>query len=290
MSWKVINLNSPLAQKLADSLVCPCYTITRDHFPDGESYLRLPDANYNDQCLLCADLFSPDTKIMPLILAANTLREHAAKKIGLLAPYLPYMRQDIAFNPGEAVSAGIFANLISQHFDVLWTVDPHLHRINALDEIYRIPAFNLAASPLISNYIQQNIQNPILIGPDMESEQWVSETAMGCNAPWFILEKLRHSSRNVEIHGSLGHIKGKQPVLVDDIISTGYTMSETVKRLLAAGSKPPVCICVHGLFVEDAYNRLLEAGAARVISCNSITHESNAIDLLPLLTAAITSS
>lgn len=133
-------------------------------------------------------------------------------------------------------------------------------------------------SHLISKWINENVQQPVLIGPDSESEQWVSKVAADANAPYIILEKIRKGDRNVRV--SVPHVeKYKEyiPVLVDDIISTAHTMLETIGHLKKAAMKPPVCIGIHAVFADKAYVKLLKAGAEKVVTCNTITHPSNAI-------------
>jgi ribose-phosphate pyrophosphokinase len=136
----------------------------------------------------------------------------------------------------------------------------------------------------ISAWIKNNIVSPILIGPDAESEQWVSEVAKNANAPYIILTKIRHGDRDVEV--SIPHFeiyKSHIPVLVDDIISTGRTMIETIGHLKTAGMKPPICIGVHAVFAGNAFHEIKDSGAKEIITCNTIPHETNQIDISDLL-------
>ena len=256
-------------------------------FPDGESYLRfLTDLSRQMLAIVCT-LDRPNDKILPLLFAAATARELGTAKVGLVAPYLAYMRQDRRFKPGEAVTSREVAQLLSNAFDWLVTVDPHLHRYGSLSEIYRIPTRVVHAAPLMSEWIRANVANALIIGPDSESEQWVSTVAKDADAPYTVLEKVRRGDREVEISiRNLGDLSGRTPVLVDDIISTGRTMLETVRLLKARGSAAPVCVAVHGLFAADAYEMLIKAGA-RVVTCNTVRHPSNAIDVHGALAKAL---
>lgn len=256
-------------------------------FPDGESYLRFgPDLSGRDITMVCT-LDCPNDKILPLLFAAATARELGAAKVGLIAPYLAYMRQDRRFKPGEAVTSRQVAQLLSNAFDWLVTVDPHLHRYGSLGEIYRIPTRVVHAAELIAEWIKTNIAKPMLIGPDSESEQWVSSVAKDAKAPYTVLEKVRRGDREVEISiRNIGDLTGRTPVLVDDIISTGRTMLETVRLISAQNLIAPVCIAVHGLFAADAYEMLSKAGA-RVVTCNTVPHLSNDIDVHEALAAGL---
>ena len=196
------------------------------------------------------------------------------------------MRQDKAFNPGECVSSLPFSALLSSHLDWLVTLDPHLHRYHSLDQIYRLESQVVHAAPVIADWISRSIEKPLLIGPDSESEQWVSEVAELAQAPFQVLNKIRHGDYDVEI--SLPEVerwRQHTPVLVDDIISSGKTMLETVKHLHKAQLKRPCCIGVHGLFSDSAFKELSQT--AEVITCNSIPHQSNRIDISEVLAASV---
>ena len=236
--------------------------------------------------ILLATLDRPDAKLLPLLFSAQTARELGAVQVGLVAPYLAYMRQDRQFQPGEAVTSRHFARLISQFADWLVTVDPHLHRLTSLGEIYSNRTRVVHAAASISKWVSE-LASPVLIGPDGESEQWVSAVARDAGVPYLVLRKTRRGDRDVEV--SVPDVErhlGRTPVLVDDIISTARTMIQTVGHLKRAGLPPPVCIGVHAVFAGDAYADLKRAGAAQIVTCNTIAHESNAIDLAPAVAAA----
>ncbi len=284
----------PLAgnEQLADSLSklkgIEKGSITFRHFPDGESYIKINSNVAGKHAIIICTLNDPDTKILQLYFIAKTLKELGALKVTLIAPYLAYMRQDMRFTEGEVVSSVYFSKLISSCCDNIITIDPHLHRYKSLNEIYTIPAVALHAAPVIARWIHENIERPVLAGPDVESMQWVQEVAHYAQAPFFVLQKKRKSDTDVEI--SVPHIakySAHTPVLIDDIISTGSTMVATILHLKNAGMQPPVCIGVHGLFANDAYDKLLHAGAGRIITCNTVAHASNAIEISGLISTVI---
>lgn len=277
-----------LAQDLAQRLEAESGRFTLRRFPDGESYLRIETELAARSAILVAALDRPDDKLLPLLFGARTARELGAVRVGLVAPYLAYMRQDRRFQPGEAVTSVHFARLLSTCVDWLVTVDPHLHRRSGLGEIYSIPTRVVHAAPLVSAWIRQHVAAPLLVGPDTESEQWVTAVADAAGAPYVVLQKLRRGDRDVEISvPDVERWRARTPVLVDDIISTARTMIETVGHLKRAGLAPPVCIGVHAVFAGEAYEALRAAGAARIVTCNTITHPSNAIDLGELLAADV---
>ncbi|HEV2613425.1 MAG TPA: ribose-phosphate diphosphokinase [Gammaproteobacteria bacterium] len=256
-------------------------------FPDGESYLKINADVKNREIFIFNSLNNPNQKILPLLFLVKYLKEQGTKHITLASPYLPYMRQDKIFNPGEVLSSKYFAELLSDHIDKLITVDPHLHRYKNLSEIYRCENKVLHATNEIADYIKHNIKNPIIIGPDAESEQWAKEIADDVGAPYVIAQKKRMNDYEVDmLIPGIEKFKKNTPVLIDDIISTAQTMIKAVSALRILGFAPPVCIGVHAVFAGDAYENLVAAGPEKIITCNTIKHSSNQIDLSDLLASA----
>lgn len=273
-----------VAERLGDTLGLPVGELATRRFPDGEPWMRVVDACQGRDAVVVADLNRPDTKVAALLFLAQTLGELGARRVGLVAPYLAYMRQDERFEAGEAVTSRCFARLVSRDYDWLATVDPHLHRLGSLGELYAIPTFAAKAAPLIAHWLAQQPIEPVLVGPDAESEQWVEQVASLMDCPYVTFEKTRHGDRDVELADtSLEACRGRRPVIVDDIISTGVTMAETIGKLRQAGLAQPVCVAIHGVFAKGAEQRLRQAGAAGVLTCNTIAHRTNAIDVAPAL-------
>ncbi|SEK23906.1 ribose-phosphate pyrophosphokinase [Maribacter orientalis] len=280
--------NEKLTAQLANKLHAEIGAANLRRFPDGESYIRiLSDVKGKSVVLVCT-LHEPDEKLLPLYFLSKTVKSLGAKKVCLVAPYLAYMRQDKIFNPGEAVTSTLFGKLISEFADGIITIDPHLHRIKSLSKVYHIPNKVIHAANAISKWIKENIKDPILIGPDAESAQWVSVVAKYADAPFTILTKIRHGDNDVEV--SIPYFekyKDATPVLVDDIISTAHTMLETIGHLKKEGMKPAVCIGIHAVFSGNAYQELKDAEVAEIVTCNTIPHASNAIDLTYILAEEI---
>lgn len=258
------------------------------HFPDGETYVKVISNVSGQEAIIISSLHQPDDKILPLYFLAKTLSEFGASSVTLISPYLAYMRQDKRFTDGECISSDLFAKLISSFVDRIITFDPHLHRRTSLDEIYSIRTNVLHASHLVAKWIAINVELPVIIGPDSESEQWVVAIAKDANAPAIILEKIRRGDTDVEVSVPLVEkYKNHTPVLVDDIISTAHTMLQTISHLKKAGMKSPVCIGIHAVFAGHAYEKLVDSGAKKVITCNTIVHASNAIFIDDLLSLEI---
>ena len=279
--------NEDLAGKLATRLKADIGELTIRQFPDGETYIRIHSEVKGKRVIMVCSLKNPDEKLLPLFFLSQAAKEQGADCTCLVAPYLAYMRQDKQFKTGEGVTSTYFARFISNFADTLITIDPHLHRRHSMNEIYTIPCKVLHAAGLISNWIRENIEQPVLIGPDSESEQWVSVVAKDAGAPFIVLEKIRHGDRDVEVTvPQVEKYKDHTPVLVDDIISTARTMIETIGHLKKAGMKPAVCIGVHAVFAGTAFEELKKAGAYRIITTNTIVHPSNRIEIDDIVSRA----
>jgi ribose-phosphate pyrophosphokinase len=186
------------------------------------------------------------------------------------------------------VTSGYFARLLSGAVDWLVIVDPHLHWRASLGKIYTVPSAVVHAAPALAGWVRARVERPLVVGPDAESEQWVRSVAEAAGAPYVVLEKERRGDREVEV--SVPHVdryRDHTPVLADDIVSTARTMIETVRHPARAGLPPAVCLGVHAVFAGSAYDDLLAAGAARVVTANTIPHLSNGVDVVPLLAAGV---
>lgn len=282
------------ARAMAERIGADLGSATVRSFPDGELYVRIDCPVAGRAVWLVSTLHPAGEKLLPVYLLAQTARDLGAEAVYLAAPYLAYMRQDERFRDGEGVTARYVARLLSSALDGLVTVDPHLHRLAALDEVYTMPTRAVGAAPRIAAWVRANVSRPALVGPDAESAQWVSAVAAELGCPSVILTKVRRGDRDVAI-SPLDEAAGAPtidwsahtPVLIDDIVSTARTMIETVVRLRATEAPPPVCVGVHAVFSQRAHEDLIEAGAARVVTCNTIPHPSNAIDVLELVADAM---
>ena len=280
--------NEELTSRLCAQHVGDLGTLDTRAFPDGETYVRLLDDVSGRSVVLVCTLDRPNEKTMRLLFAAHAARDLGAARIGLVAPYLAYMRQDKRFQPGEAITSTVYGKLLSFAVDWIVTVDPHLHRRASMSEVYSIPVGVCHAAPKLSAWIREQLPNALVVGPDVESEQWVRAVAADARAPYVVLEKTRHGDRDVEIKfPDLEQWRGRTPVLVDDIISSGRTMEVAIRQLIALGFAAPVVLGVHGVFADDAFERLQAAGAARIVTTNSVPHSSSAVDLSDVMTRAI---
>ncbi len=273
----------PLVELLSDNLHCRIVPVSQRQFPDGESYLRISETVQQKHCIVLSDLAHPNKKYLPLTFLIETLKELGAASVGLVAPYLAYMRQDRRFVEGEAVTSKIFAADLSRHIDWLVTVDPHLHRYHSLNEIYTVPNQVVQGAPALAQWLKDQA-NILLVGPDSESEQWVADIAAISEHDFVIGSKQRHGDRDVEITlpDLSAHIN-KTAIIIDDVISSGQTILQCINELQKQSFHSIQCTAVHGIFADGSDKLLLSAGLSELITSNTVKHYSNKIDISPLL-------
>ncbi|MFZ0487425.1 MAG: ribose-phosphate diphosphokinase [Arenicellales bacterium] len=273
--------------RLAAALNGRCEIVDIHHFPDGESRVQLP-VNLPAHVVLCRSLNRPNEKLVELLLAARAAREFGAHRLTLVAPYLCYMRQDKAFNPGEAVSQAIIGGWLAGLFERVITVDPHLHRTATLSQaLPGTEAVTLSAAPLMGEYLRTLPGTPFLIAPDEEAQQWVARIAQLSGSRFVVASKQRNDDRDVHVDLPDGDWRGQAVVVVDDIVSTGETMAAAVRLAKAGGAAQVHCMATHALFCGDALDLLKAAGADNIVSSDSVSHVTNGLRLASVLAAAI---
>jgi ribose-phosphate pyrophosphokinase len=267
------------AQRIAQAASMPLAVLQRHRFPDGEIKLRLPEA-LPEHVVILRSLSHPNEKLIELLLAAQTARLLGAKHVTLVAPYLAYMRQDMAFHPGEVISQRIIGRFLADLFDAVITVDPHLHRVASLEEAVPVSrAVVLSGAPLLSDLIAQHRINPLLIGPDEESAQWVALAAARHGFDHAVCKKVRRGDHAVDVALPDLAVAGRRVVLLDDVVSTGNTIAQTTRQLLAVGATSVDVAVTHALFAGDALQLMLDAGVQQVWSTDCILHPSNSISM-----------
>ena len=275
------------AMRIAQAGKLDLLKIERHRFPDGEIKLRLPDT-LPEQVVILRTLNNPNEKLIELLLTAQTARQLGARHLTLVAPYLAYMRQDIAFYPGEAISQRIVGQFLAELFDAVITTDPHLHRVATLEEAVPVAhAIVLSGAPLLSDLIAAHRKNPLLVLPDEESAQWEAVAAARHGFEHAVCHKVRHGDRAVQVALPDISVAGRQVVLLDDMASTGHTVAEAARLLLRAGALSVDVAVTHALFSGDAMQVLQDAGVSEVWSTDCIPHSSNAVSMATTIAQAL---
>lgn len=275
------------AARLANKLGVPFQPIDVHRFPDGE--LRVTVGSAASTTILYVPLDFPNDKLVALLFAAEALRRGGAKRLVLVAPYLCYMRQDTAFHEGEAISQKVIGNLIASTVDRVITVDGHLHRTHDLRAVFPgIEAEDLSAMPSIAAALHGIDWSTVVVGPDEESQAWVSDLAGRLGLAYAVGHKTRNGDRSVEISfADPGVFKGRPVLLVDDIVSSGGTFIDAARALHAAGAATIDAVITHALFPPAMIKDFTRAGIRSVRSTSSVPHPTNAIVLDDVLADAL---
>ena len=275
------------AIRLAEAAAMEPACIARHRFPDGELKLRLP-ARLPERVVLFRSLNKPNEKLVELLIAAQTARTLGAAQLHLVAPYLAYMRQDMEFVPGEAVSQRIVGRFLATLFDAIVTVDPHLHRVANLQEAAPVArAVVLTGAEVLSDLIVQRRTRPLLVGPDAESAQWVSVAAARHGLDYTVCSKIRTGDREVDVALPDGLVAGRQVVILDDMASTGHTVAAAARLLQAAGATSIDVAVTHALFGAESLDLLHSCGVGSVWSTDCVTHPTNAVSMAAQLAGAL---
>jgi len=288
MSWLLaFDDEMPLARGVAQALGWPLHEVRRHRFPDGETRLRLPP-RLPQRVALLRGLQQPNAKLTELLLAAAGARELGVSQLALVSPYLAYMRQDIAFEPGQAVSQRHVGQALAQWFDEVITVDPHLHRVASLDDVLSgRRGIALSAAGLLGDWVARHVRDAILLGPDEEAAQWVDTAARAHGLEHAVCRKQRHGDREVTVALPDLDLRGREVVLIDDVASTGRTLIAAAQGAQARGASAVDVAVTHALFVGDAMAELAAAGVRHVWSTDTVPHASNAISVVALLAGAL---
>lgn len=275
------------ARRLADAFGAPFRHIELHRFPDGESLPTVAECRGN--VALYRSMDRPDAKLMPLLLAADALRGRGAERVVLVAPYLCYLRQDAVFQPGEPLSRDVVGRVLGEAFDCVVTVEPHLHRTFALEDVFgRAKVVTLSAAEPLAAALSPILPGALVVGPDAESRLWVRSLARLLAADTFTFAKVRQGDREVDLDAAPEKlVAGRRVVLADDICSSGATLEAAARKLRDLGAASIDVAVVHALFDAACETRLRAAGVRRIVSTDSCPHPTNAAPLAALLAQAL---
>lgn len=264
-----------LAKEVARRLNVPYIRATSKISYDGEMHINFGESVKGKKVFLVQSFYpNQNNSLVEVLFASNLAKDLGAREVNLVAPYLPYLREDMRKDKFECVSAKNFGNILSSFVDSILSVDPHLNNLN---KYFSVPIHTLSSSELIKHHIKKNYNDVMIVGPDENSRGLV--TNLGFRN--IILNKKRKDEFNVEFDKGY-NLKDKKVIIIDDMIVTGSTMLGSLKYL---GLKNADFITVHPLLKNDTLLRLKEFG--NVISCNTINNETNVIDVSRLIAGKI---
>ncbi|RLG34332.1 ribose-phosphate diphosphokinase [Methanosarcinales archaeon] len=256
-----------MAARIATAQGCNVSLCEFKRFPDGELYTRVAE-EIKDEEIVIVQSIRTDSDLICLLQLIDAVEE--AYKTKVVIPYLGYARQDKKFEPGEAISIRAIARSIcaAGTIDKIYVVNVHNRGVL---KYFGIDTTELDASPLIGDYVvKKKIAHPVIIGPDKGARELAKAVATPYGFDYDVLEKRRISSEDVEIKPKGLSVEGRNAVIVDDIISTGGTISEATSMLKAQGANDIYVACIHGVFVQNAITRMLRAGVKDIIATDTV--------------------
>ena len=264
---------------LAKRLGLPLLSVTVKEFSDTETRFKVEEEVHGTSILLVQSTYPPvDRNYMQLFLAAHHLSQEGAK-VHAVIPYLGYARQDKQFMPGEVVSLGVISHLL-RTCGVLRVTTVDIHSAVGL-ALFAMPTYSVSAIPILAQYNKKNmnLSSPVVISPDFGSSKRTEAfaTIYGAEHLQFAKERDRVTGE-VRIDAGEMNVKGRDVVIVDDMISTGATIRAAAEKLRKAQASKIVVSCVHPLLVEDAYEKLIEAGVDEIIGTNTVPSRVSKVD------------
>jgi len=268
-------------------------------FPDGELHVEIDEKNIEDEVYYVHTMFpNPNEKLVELLLTCDLLRDLGCKKLAAVLPYLCYSRQDYRKHAGEAVSAKTFFKILeSVGVSEVISIDIHLHRLSLkeLSSFTSIKLKELSVFPLLAESVKSSgFKNPVVISPDSERGRFAKQVAEILNPDGpehAYMNKKRISPTKVETEfrgAEKTGLRGRNVLLVDDIVSTGNTMIEAAKILKKHKVKEMRAAFTHAVFSTlDSASNMFSAGISRLISTNTIPNQFSIVNAASLIAGEI---
>jgi ribose-phosphate pyrophosphokinase len=266
-----------LAAKIAwelEDILCPVET---RKFPDGERYLRIKEDVDDGAVVVQSTGYPQDENLIELFLILKTLQEMGVEDVKVVTPYFGYGRQERRFKDFEAISASIIADMI-EFCGASEILCVNLHE-DGIRDFFDIPVHNLSAMQPIAEHIGEMFEDPVIVAPDKGALGFAEEiaTILGCECDH--MEKTRISPEKVETKPKSMDVKGRDTVIIDDIISTGGTIVNATNILRKHGAESVVVSCVHPVLVGDALLKIFAAGVDDVIGTDTLRSDVSTVSV-----------
>ena len=281
------NASKDLGKRIARRLKAPYVEAKTRVFPDGESKITFGRIPKNSIILVVQSTYPPvDTNLLQALSIISQARK-VSSKIYAIIPYMGYARQDRQFLSGEVVTMSIVARMLkSAGAKKIIVVD--IHSKIALNH-FKIPKENVSAIPELAKYFKRmKLKDALVVSPDMGGALRAKRFASLINTDFIALKKSRNrKTGKVVIQSSKVDVRGKDLILVDDIISTGGSIVKAAQFLKKQKCKRVLVACTHGLFVEGAEKKIKNAGVSRIISTNTIPRNTSKVDISGVIADSI---
>ncbi len=281
------NASKDLAKRIARRLKAKYVDVDTRTFPDGESKITFRHNLKKSVVLVVQSTYPPvDTNLLQILSIISEVKK-ISSKIYAIMPYMGYARQDKQFLNGEVVTMSVVAKML-QAAGAKKAIVVDIHSKTALRH-FKIPTENVSAIPELAKYLKKlRLKNPVVVSPDTGGSLRAKKFADILKSDFIILEKSRNrKTGKVSIQSTKADVKGKDLVIVDDIISTGGSVVKATQFLKKQKCKRVFVVCTHGLLVDDAEKNIKKAGVTQIISTNTIPRNISKVDVSGVIAKAV---
>jgi len=251
--------NPLLLKEIAGSLGISPGRANIDHFPDGETIIKLEDDVRGRDCFVVQSTSPPvNENLMELLIFIDSLRRASARRITAVIPYFGYARQDRKAEGRTPITAKLVANLISEAgAHRVLTMDLHAQQIQGF---FDLPVDHLSAMPVIAEHVaDMGLKDCAIVSPDVGNLKQATSYAQQLGYDIAVIDKRRVSGSEATASRVIGDVKGKDVLIFDDMIATGGTSTEAIRILRQHGARKFMIAATHGLFAGPAVKRMKEA-------------------------------
>jgi ribose-phosphate pyrophosphokinase len=269
-------LGAALAAETGSALARVSY----ERFPDGERMASVAVADDADRAVVVAAT-TTDAAHVELLQLQDAVREAGVDEVVTVLPYMGYGRQERAFEAGQPVSARAMARAISTGTDRVVLVNPHEASVT---DFFTVPCTVVDAAAQLADPLPADLTDPLFLSPDAGAID-LAESARDAYGRGDVdyFEKVRHSGTEVEITPSDAAVEGRDVVVIDDIVATGSTMSESIGVLRDRGAAGVVVTCIHPLFARNARTKLECAGVRAIYATDTVERDVTATSVAPVV-------
>jgi ribose-phosphate pyrophosphokinase len=290
--------NRPLTEAICEALGCPLGAAMIKHFADGETHLQIQENVRGADVFVVQPTCSPvDQHLMELLLLIDAFKRASAERITAVLPYYGYARQDRKDRPRMPISAKLVASLLERAgASRVLALDLHAAQIQGF---FDIPVDHLFAAPVMVEYFEDTFERGDLtvVSPDAGGVERARSFAKRLNAPLAIIDKRRTDANVAEVMNIIGDVRGKQCLMVDDLVDTAGTLVKGVEALLAQGATSVTACATHAVLSGQAVARISASELKELVVTTSIPlselgagcQKIKQLSVAPLLARAIRS-
>lgn len=281
------NASKDLAKRIARRLKAKYVDVDTRTFPDGESKITFRHNLKKSVVLIVQSTYPPvDTNLLQILSIISEVKK-ISSKIYAIMPYMGYARQDRQFLNGEIATMSVVAKML-QAAGAKKAIVVDIHSKTALRH-FKIPTENVSAIPELAKYLKKlKLKNPVIVSPDTGGSLRAKKFADILKSDFITLKKSRNrKTGKVSIQSTKTDVKGKDLIIVDDIVSTGSSIVKATQFLKKQKCKRVFVVCTHGLLVGDAEKNIKKAGVTQIISTNTIPRSISKVDVSGVIAQAV---